>query len=95
MWLIKTRDQDGRERNIVAHGWLARTLAETLSEFGYSANLFLVSEHFDPVSSTKFILDPITNEPLRLPRDYVRKLRDEGYFEVHPLRQSIAVAVTE
>jgi len=92
MWLIKTFDGT-RERNIVAHGWFARRLSEVLTDFGYRVDLFLVSEHYDPITATKFILDPVTNEPLKLPKDYARKLRDDGYFEVYPFSRKTAVAV--
>lgn len=84
MWLIKTHDGE-KERRFVAHGWIARELAEVLSQFGHPVDLFLVAEHFDPIDAKKFVLDPTTNEPLEFPDSC--SLSERGYIEVHPMKR--------
>jgi len=93
MWIIKTHDGVKNRTIAVASRDLADKLAEVLKEFSHPAEVYLVADHYDPITATRFVLDPETNEPLRLPRDYARRLMLEGYVELQPLGSTLAVRI--
>lgn len=84
MWLLKVFD-GSRERRIITNAFNLDLICRTLEDFSFRPRRFIVSEFYDPVSGVKFTLDPETLEVLAFPEDAAVRLRDCGYFEVHPI----------
>ncbi len=91
MWLLKVFAQ-GRERRIGMHGAIARTMAQVLGELGYSVSVTMVTEHYDPVKSRHFVIDPDTQEVLYLPKTAVDELNMKGFVELGGERDDISTS---
>lgn len=85
MWLLKVWDGQ-RERRIITNAVNLNLIERTLSDFGFQPKSFLVSDYRDPVTATKFVIDPETLEILALPEDFARRIREHGYCEATPLK---------
>jgi len=93
MWIIKSHDGTRQRVIAAASKDFADKIVAMLREFSHPAEVYLVAEHYDPITATKFVLDPETNEPLKLPKDYARRLLIEGYVELQPLGSTLAMRI--
>ncbi len=91
MWLLKVRTHE-RERRIAMHGATARTMAQVLVELGYAVRVMMVTEHYDPVTSQHFVIDPDTQEVLYLPKNTVDELNMKGFVELGGERDDISTS---
>jgi hypothetical protein len=81
MWLIKTKDLQGRERRIVGNGYNARTIGEVLAQFGFAVKVLRVETYRDAETSRLWCIDPESGRRL-----WVKSEEDlfmKGYSEVH------------
>ena len=58
MWLIKTKDQAGRERKIIGNGYNARVIGHVLSQFGFSVKVYRVDTFRDVETGKLWCIDP-------------------------------------
>jgi predicted ATP-grasp superfamily ATP-dependent carboligase len=81
MWLLKTKDKEGRERKIVGNGYNARVVSEVLVQFGFAVKVYRVETHRDAETSRLWCIDPENGRRL-----WVKSEEDlfmKGYSEVH------------
>jgi predicted ATP-grasp superfamily ATP-dependent carboligase len=81
MWLLKTKDKEGRERKIVGNGYNARVVSEVLTQFGFAVKVYRVETHRDAETSRLWCIDPENGRRL-----WVKSEEDlfmKGYSEVH------------
>jgi hypothetical protein len=81
MWLLKTKDKEGRERKIVGNGYNARTIGGVLTQFGFAVKVYRVETHRDAETSRLWCSDPENGRRL-----WVKSEEDlfmKGYSEVH------------
>ena len=58
MWMIKSVASDKKVKRIIANGYVARIIGETIAAFGFPVNLSRVSPHRDPTTMKIFVIDP-------------------------------------
>jgi len=81
MWLLKTKDKEGRERKIVGNGYNAKVVSEVLVQFGFAVKVYRVETHRDAETSRLWCIDPENGRRL-----WVKSEEDlfvKGYSEVH------------
>ena len=81
MWLIKTKDKEGRERKIVGNGYNARTISEILCQFGFSVKVLRVDTYRDIETGKLWCIDPEDGHRLWIASE--DDLLMKGYSEVH------------
>jgi predicted ATP-grasp superfamily ATP-dependent carboligase len=82
MWLLKTKDKEGRERKIVGNGYNARTIGEVLTQFGFAVKVFRVETYRDAETSRLWCIDPESGRMLWVKSEEDLFIR--GYSEVFP-----------
>jgi hypothetical protein len=80
MWLIKTKDREGRERKIVGNGYNARTIGDVLAQFGFSVKVFRVETYRDAEVGKLWCIDPESGRRLWISSE--EDLLMKGYAEV-------------
>ena len=80
MWLIKTKDLQGRERKILANGYSARILAEGLIACGLPVWTCRVETHRNAETSRLWCLDPQNGRRMWVGSE--EDLLFKGYSEV-------------
>jgi len=93
MWIVKVRHGERDRTFATASRDLADRIASVLEDFSHRSEVYFVSTHYDPIKGVWFVLDPETNEPLRLPTNHAQRLASEGYVELMPLGSSLAVRI--
>ena len=81
MWLLKTKDKEGRERKIVGNGYNAKVVSEVLVQFGFAVKVYRVETHRDAETCRLWCIDPENGRRL-----WVKSEEDlfvKGYSEVH------------
>ena len=80
MWLIKTKDREGRERKIVGNGYNARITSEVLTQLGFSVKVYRVETYRDAETGKLWCIDPEDGRRLWVSSE--EDLLTKGYTEV-------------
>jgi len=80
MWLIKTKDREGRERKIIGNGYNAKTIGDVLVQFGFGVRVFRVETYRDAETGKLWCIDPENGRRLWVSSE--EDLFMKGYSEV-------------